>query len=251
MYLIGIDLAWSDRNNSAAAAVEAQQPQGELIDYKERLRTDDEIMAFISEVAKAEPAIVGIDAPLLVPNKNGMRPCDRKVTQEFGHYHAGAFPANRDRLKRNGEVRGEELVKRLDTMGFIHDYNIRHQDNRCRQVVEVYPHPATITLFNLEHILKYKHRKGRSTEDRRKALNELQHHIISLRTAKPSLQMEGKCLSNTTLLAGSALKAHEDFLDAILCAYIVYYAWYWGEQGYQVFGNLGDGCILIPKRLPA
>ena len=249
MYFIGIDLAWSDQNNSAGAAIEAQHGRGELIYCKERLGSNNEIIAFISEIAKTEPAIVGIDAPLLVPNESDMRPCDRKVTQEFGHYHAGAFPANRRIFK--GRVRGEELVKRLDTMGFIHDYNIPYRANTRRQVVEVYPHPATITLFNLQHILKYKRRKGRYIEDRRKALNELQQHIISLRTAKPSLQIEGKCLSNITFLAGSTLKAYEDFLDAILCAYIVYYAWYWGEQGYQVFGNLKDGCILIPKKLPA
>ena len=249
MYFIGIDLAWSDRNNSAGAAIETRRTRARLVRCNERLVTNDDIIAFVSEAAKSEPAIVAIDAPLLVPNMRGMRDCDRRVTQEFGRYHAGAFPANRRIFE--GRVRGEELVKRLDTMGFIHDYNIPHRANTRRQVVEVYPHPATITLFNLQHILKYKRRKGRSIEYRRKALNELQQHIISLRTAKPSLQIEGKCLSNITFLAGSTLKAYEDFLDAILCAYIVYYAWYWGAQGYQVFGNLKDGCILIPKKLPA
>jgi len=249
VYFIGIDLAWSDRNNTAAAAIKAQHGQGELIHCKERLGTNDEIIAFISEIAKAEPAIVGIDAPLLVPNKSGTRPCDLKVTREFGHYHAGAFPANRKILERvfNGRVRGEELVRELEAMGFTHDYNIAHHPNTCRQVVEVYPHPATINLFKLPQILKYKRRKGRSPEDRRKALSELQQHIISLKEAKPCLQIEGKELLTITSLLGSRLKVREDLLDAILCAHIVYHAWYWGEQGYEVFGDLEEGYILLPK----
>ena len=244
MHFVGIDLAWSARNNSAAAAIEAEQGHGKLIDHKKQLEADDEIIAFISKVSNDGPTIVGIDAPLIVPNTTRLRPCDRDVTREFGRYHAGAHSANRNLLKRDGKVRGEELVKRLRTIHFIHDYNIPRHSDTCRQVVEVYPHPATINLFKLKQVLKYK--RG-TMKDRQKELNKLQQYIASLKAAEPALHVHEQYFHDTTQLHGYHFKAHEDFLDAILCAYIVYHAWYWGEQGYEVFGGVEKGYILVPK----
>lgn len=252
MHFIGIDLAWSPKNNSAAAVIEAEQRQGKLIDYKKQLESDYNIIDFIANFCNNNPAIIGIDAPLIVPNYKGQRPCEKEINTKFGRHKAGAYPANRDRLARDGKVRGEELVKKLKSLRFINDPCITRQDKKVRRVVEVYPHPATITLFKLSETLKYKYRKGRDLGQRQRELRKLQDLVESLSSAEPALQTNVKYFQHTSRLLGSAFKAHEDFLDAILCAYIVYHAWYWGEQGdhgYKIFGapKTKEGYILVPN----
>jgi len=247
VHFIGIDLAWSDRNKSAAAAIEAEQGQGKLIDYKKQLESDDDIIDFVAKVCKDSPAIVGIDAPLIVPNKTGQRPCDNEISRAFAQNDARAHSANRNRLARDGKVRGEELVERLKSLRFSNDLHIPRQDKSARHVVEVYPHPATIRLFKLDKIFKYK--RG-YIKDRQDALCKLQKHIANLRTAEPAIYIHEQYFCETKQLRGSTFKAHEDFLDAILCAYIVYHAWYWGNEGdhgYKIFGNLKGGYILVPN----
>lgn len=59
--------------------------------------------------------IVAIDAPLVVPNKKGRRIADDLVSKLFREYHAGAYPANRERLSSwTGKIRGEEIYKLLE-----------------------------------------------------------------------------------------------------------------------------------------
>ncbi len=252
MYFIGIDLAWSARNNSAGAVIYAQGKSGRLVRWQERLKGNDEIISFISDNAGTSPAIVAIDAPLLVPNQTGTRPCDRQLTQEFRKYHAGTFPANRQKWETLGwQVRGEEIVRQLTTLNFSHNPYISRQA-KIRRIVEVYPHPATIVLFDLARILEYKARQGRDLEYRQKELRKLQNLIRKLKQATPALEVDKSLFHNPNSLYGNAFKVHEDFLDAILCGYIAYHAWYWGPRGYQIFGeeNWKDGYILVPK-LPA
>jgi len=248
MRFIGIDLAWSERNNSAAAVIHAHGKQGNLANWSEYLGNNDEIIRFIFDNAGASAAIVAIDAPLLVPNQTGTRPCDRELTGEFRKYHAGTFPANRQKWERLGQkVRGEELVRRLTALNFSHNPCIARQA-KIRRVVEVYPHPAAIVLFNLPCILKYKARQGRSLEDRQKELSRLQEFITELSQATPALKIDKPTFRNPASLSSNDFKIHEDLLDAILCAYIAYHAWYWGPEGYRIFSeeNWKDGYILVP-----
>lgn len=247
MYFIGIDLAWSDRNTSGGAAIYAQGNHGSLSHHQERLGNNAEIINFITRVTGAHPALIAIDAPLLVPNQTGTRPCDREITRHFRNYHAGTFPANR--RKFGGRVQGEEIVKQLATLNFSHSPYLARQAE-VRQLMEVYPNPATIILFNLPLILKYKARKGRPLEYRQRQLTELQKRISSLARATPALEIDKSLFHDPASLSGNAFKKHEDLLDAILCAYIVYHAWYWGPEGYHIFGDLKEGYILVP-RLPA
>lgn len=250
MYFIGIDLAWSVRNTSGAAAIYAQGNRGRLSRHHEHLGDDNEIISFVTRAAGAYPALVAIDAPLLVPNQTNTRPCDRELTRVFRSYHAGTYPANRKLLTRfDGRVRGEEIVRQLTALNFSHSPYLPRQAE-VRQIVEVYPNPATIRLFALPKILKYKARRGRTLEYRQGQLSELQKHIDSLAQATPALEVDKSLFPNPASLSGNAFKAHEDLLDAILCAYIIYHAWYWGPEGYEIFGDLKNGYILVP-RLPA
>jgi predicted RNase H-like nuclease len=45
---------------------------------------------------------------------------------------------------------------------------------------------------------------------------------------------------------GAALKALEDQLDALLCAYIGAWWWHWGSSRTLVAGNAREGFIVVP-----
>lgn len=46
---------------------------------------------------------------------------------------------------------------------------------------------------------------------------------------------------------GVGYKEFDDLLDGILCAYLAYYYWYWGEAGSWVIGDLKTGYVTLPK----
>ncbi len=244
MRFIGVDLAWSPRNNSAAVTLEAEAQPARWIAHSDHLGDNAAVLAFLQDAAAVSPALVAIDAPLIVPNEEGSRPVDRQITQTFGRYGAGCYPAYRNRP--GSCTRGEQLVAELARAGFVQDPYLRTQVP-VRSVFEVYPHPATIALFQLKHTIKYKMRPDRTLDFRRSELERLRGYLASLNGHEPAVSIPAAVADlDISQLRGSAFKRYEDLLDAVLCAYVAYYAWYWGPAGYQVYGDLTRGYILVP-----
>jgi predicted RNase H-like nuclease len=238
------------RNNTAASVLESTKggKVARLLHFQERLQTDEEIIDYITSMSP-DGACLAIDAPLIVRNQEGARPVDREVTRRFGRYGAGAHPCNLKKFPSG--VRGERLVEKLAPYGFKHEpfIGIRERRRLMKRVFEVYPHPAHVVLFNLRKRLLYK--KG-DIETRRNGLVFLQKMLLErLPGLRPPLRADKKLkdllqrdLSSTK---GRALKAYEDTLDSLFCAYIAFYHWYWGEEKSEVLGDMETGYIVIPK----
>lgn len=245
MRFIGLDLAWSARNPTGAAVVEGDA-RGGALRTTELLGGDDEVIAFVREQAGTAPALVLIDAPLYVPNQTGRRPAEAEISATFARYHAGAHPANRNRLAVAGVVRGETLVTRLEALGFTHQAEVV-AGQAVRQIVEVYTHPALIAFFNLERIIQYKARPKRSHEHRLAEFARFQSYLRSLSTADPALHDTTALLARDLDFPSKArLKDYEDLLDGVLCAYIGQYLWRWGMRRARVFGTMAEGYITTP-----
>ncbi len=243
--LIGLDLAWSSRNNSAGVALEADNGRAHWIAHRERLGHDEEVVALVQEAAGDGPALVAIDAPLIVPNEDGARPVDREITHLFGRYGAGCYPASRRPI--GGGTRGQRIVAALAQYGFVQDPYVQ-RFSTIRSVLEVYPHPATITLFHLDKTLKYKARPYRSLDSRLSELARLREFLRGLGSGQPAMSSPLSIMNRTAgSLVGGALKHYMNLLDGALCAYIACYAWYWGPVGYQVYGDTTHGYILVPS----
>jgi predicted RNase H-like nuclease len=52
-------------------------------------------------------------------------------------------------------------------------------------------------------------------------------------------------------LKGTPLKALEDQLDSLICAYVAAHWWYWGAERNMSLGNLTEGYIIVPKAVYA
>lgn len=233
------------KNLSGVALLEGSQETAQLL-RSEVLQSDSDILEFITKNVGEEPVFIAIDAPLLVPNENGRRPADSQVCYLFGKHDAGAYPTSRTQLlKYGGTIRGEELGKKLKYMGFEHD-PYREKFEFRRKFFEVYPHPAMVVIFGLEKIIRYKKKSGRPYAFVWTEFQRYQNCLNKLENLTPGLRLPPEIVEkDVTRLKGITLKAFEDRLDAIFCAYIAYYAWAFPEKC-AVLGTLNEGYILSP-----
>lgn len=243
---IGIDLAWSDKNPSGVAAIR----DGRLVACTGGLRKMSEIVDFVGDhLSRRNGSIVAVDAPLRVPNETGIRACDRALSADWRRYQAGAYPANRKLLERDGVVRGEALTAALSERFKFYESDVIPRRTKARLVCEVYPHPALVSLFGLDRTLKYKRGRGRSFEERWSEFDRYRKLLRKLRKADPRLRGTRRLLKSTQVygLRGAALQAYEDALDAITCAYIAAYLWKHGPRAVLRYGALEEGHILVPQ----
>lgn len=230
----GLDLAWSASNPTGACALDVA---GNIVDEK-MLSSDAEIIDWVSSRMEG-PAVVAIDAPLLVPNETGRRPCENELSREYGSRKAGPHSSNRTRLAGlHGAIRGENLASRLAAFDFGDPWA-----GSERTLLEVYPHPAIIEAFGLEERLVYKAKRGVTVDDRRRGLRTLSALLAQLGGTDPPVNGPAVVVEET--LRGARLKQVEDQLDARLCAWV---ASVWGSDPTRVrlFGDSETGHIAVP-----
>jgi len=240
MKFIGVDLGWSS-GASGLCCLEWRSGKLILLDLQ-RVMAIADILAWIDGwIAPDQPGMVAVDAPTLISNATGMRLCDRLAHKHFGKYHAGCYPAN---LGSTFAQRTLAFGLSLEERGFHHAPTIQPQQPGRFQI-EAFPHPAIVHLFNLPRILKYK--KGTLAE-RRPELARLRYYIQeSLPLQDPPLDVS---LSEIPIpeipLKGAELKAVEDQLDSLICAYIAAHWWHWGTERNVVLGDRAEGYIVVP-----
>ncbi len=243
---IGIDLTWrSDRNHTGAAVLRGDRGGTELTAVSYSIRTIAEVRAFIETHAGAS-TVIAIDAPLIIENATGQRPCETVVGKEYGGREASCHTSN---LRLYPSPASVALVRELVAAGYVHAPSVGAVSTKV--ILEVYPHAGLIALFDLPKSLKYK--KG-TLAQKRQGLSALAEHLRRLTHATPVLRGNA-CLADILSrdldsLGGAELKAHEDRLDALFCAYLAYYFWYWGLARNHVFGDLDTGYIANPKLFP-
>lgn len=235
---VGIDLAWglaSGRTGVAALAANGAYVASAT------LRTDDEIVAWVEAAGAGEAlGVVAIDAPIVVPNLTGRRDCEQEIHAHFGRFDAGAHSTNRSKPSMD-PPRAETLVRRL---GLAFDPS---SHERSGLAIEVYPHPAMVGLWDLDLILKYKHKAKYAFEFRREQFVLLLDHlngIESLQLADAPRWSQIEEVVSAALTHGELNKV-EDEVDGIVCAYL---AWLWAERDarLRVFGDVHRGYIVAP-----
>jgi len=200
----------------------------------------------VDKIVGDGPAVIAIDAPLIVPHRTRGREGDRIVTRVFGSRDAGVYPATQKYMGRYGAQRIWDLVPQLERAGFRHDCRIE-PGRETRQFFETYPHAATVALFDLPKTLKYKARQGRTYESRWAAFRKLESCLRGLRDSDPALdEVDPFFAGDLRRRKGKALKEYEDRLDAILCAYVAAYYHRWGTARCAIFGAMEEGYIVTP-----
>lgn len=227
---VGIDLAWGYRARTGVAVVD----EADALVASGVVVADDEIDAWLTEHAPA-PSVVGVDAPLIVPNATGMRDCERMVGASFGRFEASCHASNRS-MPAFDPPRAETLAAR-------HGWSV-DPAGAAPVCLEVYPHAAMVGLFGLRRTLKYK--RG-PVVTRRAAFLDLVAHLESV----SSLALDGNARWNEIrgVVAAATrpvdLDRVEDEVDAIVCAHV---AWLWAHRRdtLRVYGDTAGGLIVAP-----
>jgi predicted RNase H-like nuclease len=96
----------------------------------------------------------------------------------------------------------------------------------------------------LDLIVKYK--KGIRRE-RAAELSRLRELMLSrLPVMDPPLRLDLPAVPGV-----GSLKPLEDQIDAVMCAYIGAYWWFWGRQRSRLYGDEKSGYIVVPERQTA
>jgi predicted RNase H-like nuclease len=243
MYFVGVDLAWGERSPTGVAAVD----DAGVLRHVDVATSDENVLAQLAPYVGGD-CVVAIDAPLVVTNPSGNRPCEAALNRDFRRFDAGAHPANTGLAWFADGGRGARLCSALDL-------DLDPRSTSARRAMEVYPHAASVVLFGLPKTLKYKQKQGREVPQIRSELLRLIGFVEDLITATPSLELTA-CPQWNALRAAvraatrkSELRRAEDPIDAVLCAYIARYA-ATRPQDVTVYGETATGCIVTPTLKP-
>jgi predicted RNase H-like nuclease len=210
-----------------------QHPSGSLPDVPK-------LLASASTFCGASVNLVAIDMPLARTPIVGRRASDNAVSKAYGGRWAGTHTPS---AKRPGRL-SEDLRQSFELAG----YPLLTDNLGLVGVIEVYPHPALVELAAASKRLPYKASKvraywpGASLIERRALLYRQWSEIIAL--------LEEEITGVAAALPGPAidtrnieLKAYEDTLDAIVCAWVAICAL---EGRAMPYGD-EDSAIWVPK----
>lgn len=232
---LGVDLGWYGKPSGLASIAIGRD--GLYLRNLDRLENSDEILDWIRNQAGGGSAVVAVDAPLVIRNRTGIRDAERDLNHEFRRFHAGCHAAN---LGRPFAEKVLSFSRRLSALGFAHGAEMTARQNGRFQI-EVHPHAATVSLFDLPRIVKYK--RGRRA-DRAKELRRLRQLMLSrLPSLDPALPLRLPGVPHR-----GNLKPVEDKIDAVLCAYIAAHWWFWAGRKNRVYGGNAAGYIVVPRR---
>lgn len=240
MYYIGVDLAWGQRSPTGVAVLDRDG----ALKHVGVAGDDADVLAQIEPYATGD-CVVAVDAPLIVTNPTGNRPCEADLNRDFRRFEAGTHPANTGLAWFADGGRGGRLCAALNL-------DLNPHSPATRKGVEVYPHAASVVLFKLDRTLKYKQKPGRSFPEMQSELLRLIAFIEGLPDLDVSVHTGWADIKHSVAIATqkAQLRRAEDPADAVLCAYIGRYATE-RPKDVTVYGDVSTGCIVTPTYRPS
>ncbi len=236
--VLGIDAAWTLTQPSGVALVAGLRGAWRLIalatSYQRFLALADTrltaqarplgsqadapaLLASASVLCGRQIDLVAIDMPLAQSPIVGRRVSDDAVSKAYGGRKCGTHTPS---ALRPGRI-SDELKENFERTG----YPLRTTSAATPGLIEVYPHPALVELAGAAELLPYKASKVRnywpslSPAERRERLYQQWAEIAAL--------LEGEIKGVTAALpqlepgaTGVVVKAYEDVLDAVICAWV-------------------------------
>lgn len=243
MKFIGIDLAWTYKNESGICVMDED---GEVLILESAVFSDAEIVNIIQSYGD-EKLYIAIDAPLVVNNETGSRQAERDLQRGRIHGHRlFAFNSNRTFMtKAYKGIRGEVLSQLITE----HLPNISIGMNKSgSSIIETFPTGIVSGLFPDIFPVKYKRKKGMTFEETVGQMMLLIDRIAMFEEEDIISGFSEKLLVDEAAINRKHHKHLEDKLDAVLCALGLYMI----HEHLAVprkFGTDEDGFILIPESL--
>jgi predicted RNase H-like nuclease len=227
--VLGVDLAWAEGSNARAAnetGVAAVDGAGHVLDAGWTVG----VAATASWVSQwqSDDTLLLVDAPLVVTNPEGQRPCERDVGRYYGRWKVSANSTN----LRSRRLAGVTLRRTLEGRGWIYDDGRNGPPATGKVVSECYPYTAIVGASELgfhEERPTYKRKpKALRTPEfrpvRANACDTLIAALAQLETADPPLRLRSHPVTEQLVSVPSptddrSYKHREDLIDALICAW--------------------------------
>lgn len=243
MKFIGIDLAWTYKNETGICILDSD---GHVEYMNAQVYTNEEIIELI-KAHHNEHLTIAIDAPLVVNNAGGSRGAEGEMMRaKINGHRVFAFNANRNYFNKVfGGIRGEALMHMIQNA--VPDIQVGFS-RTASSIVETFPTGIVAGLFPEIAPVKYKRKPKMTHEETVSEMERLLARFEKLETGEELVSN----LEYSLRAAGSTkreLKHLEDKVDALLCAYAMF-ALHTKVATAQTFGTIDKGFITIPVRGP-
>jgi predicted RNase H-like nuclease len=261
----GVDLAWREgdgvRSPNETGLVVLDQ--GGRVLHAGWTRGIGETVAWIKSTAGVQSALVFVDAPLVVSNATGQRPCETRVGQRYGRWKVSANSTN----TQSRRLGGVALRRSLEAERWQYSDGLEGPPEAGHFLSECYPYTTLVGAVELGYDIerpRYK-RKPRTLTSaqfrptRAANCDQLIARLLQLETADPPLLLSSHPVTRRLVAEPSPTtdreyKHREDLIDALLCAWT---AALWVRHGLdrcQVLGELSldsnqqSATIIAPAR---
>lgn len=243
MKFIGIDLAWTYKNESGICVIDES---GEVLILESAVFSDEDIVNIIKNYSD-EVLHIAIDAPLVVNNETGSRQAERDLQRRrINGHRLFAFNSNRTFMtKAYKGIRGEVLSNLI--IEHISDISIG-MNEQGSSIIETFPTGIVSGLFPDIFPVRYKRKKGMTFEETVGQMKLMTGRIGLFEHQNIISGFSEKLLVDETTITRKHHKHLEDKLDAVLCALGLYMI-YKDMAEPRKFGTDKDGFILIPELL--
>ncbi len=229
--VLGLDAAWTSTQPSgvALAAKDAEgwrlirvaasygRFQDPTCDLRGSLPDAAVLLGTCMAICGRQADLVAVDMPLSHEPITARRASDNAVSSAYGGRKCGTHSPS---AARPGKI-SDNLRADFARSG----YRLLTEAVTLPGLVEVYPHPALVELASARERLRYKLSRARknwpglSAKERREQVVSLWQDIAT----RLDREMAGVCAALPVPRADAPtieLKAHEDMLDAVVCAWV-------------------------------
>lgn len=237
---LGLDLGWTPRDSSGGVVLEPTEEGGVRVVSADSLRSHEDTLRWITRNRGRGQATLAMNAPLIVENLSGSRPCDRQLLEHFSRYRIDEY-ANNTVSASHPRTMGRALMR----MGF--DPNPASDGDR---IVETHTQAAQVLLLGVDRPIRMKSGPIGGRKESVERLRELIDERLMGGDITPVLEESPELdqLMNAHLpdLNGTRLGELEERLEALICGYVAAYLGQVGTDGCAFLGDLNQGYILLP-----
>jgi predicted RNase H-like nuclease len=173
-----------------------------------------------ARLTRAPLSVVEIDMPVATVPITGRRAADNMISKTFGNRGCSTHSPGIDRPGDLGAILSREFQSLGYTIATASD-----PSGTVDRLIEVYPHPALLSLLRRNRRVPYKVSKARKywpalpASERKKAILNALHEIRDGLKAEMDV-FELPLPPLNTVTTQRMLKRFEDALDAVICAWV-------------------------------
>lgn len=202
------------------------------------LRAHEDILSWIARNRGRHGCILAVNAPIIVENTGGQRPCDVLMHNHFAAHFVDEYQVNTVNAS-HPRTMGRALMR----MGFDPDPQAPGD-----RVIETYNQATQILLFELERPIRLKTGPVGARKDAVARFRETLAEMLtdSVPALNPTRAFDDLLTADLPASNGSRVGEIEEQLEAVLCAYTAAYLDMRGPEDCAYLGDLRDGYVLIP-----